>query len=126
EGNPVTLQVPDVAGEYEVRYVTGSDYITLASVPLTAERATATVSGPASADALAFVEVSWTGPGNRGDFITIVPAGDPDDTWGAYYAYVQDGDPVQLQVPDEPGDYEIRYVTGQSYFTLARQAITVR
>jgi len=28
--------------------------------------------------------------------------------------------------PEEPGEYEVRYVTGQSYRTLASRPLTVR
>lgn len=125
-GSPVTLLLPEEPGEYEVRYVAGTGDATLAMARVTAEPVTATVSAPASADAGSYIQVSWTGPDNRGDFITIVPAGEPEGAWTGNYAYVRDGNPVEILVPEEPGAYEVRYLTGQNYYTIASQPLTVR
>ena len=125
EGNPVHVTAPEEVGAFEVRYVAGVDYATLASAPLTLEPATATVEAPASAAPNEWVTVSWTGPDNNGDFITIVPAGSEEGTW-SNYAYTNEGDPVEVMAPEEPGEYEVRYVTGQSYRTLASRPLTVR
>jgi len=126
EGDPVHLRLSDRPGEYEVRYVAGVDYSTLARAPLTAEPVTATVSGPSSASVDETIEVHWTGPANRGDFITVVPVGSPDDSWGVPTAYAADGDPAVVTLYVDPGEYEIRYVTGWDYIVLARQRLTVR
>jgi len=120
-----TLVAPAEPGRYEVRYVSGQSGRTLASTPVLVADVAASVS--ASAEVAADVEfaVAWQGPGNDGDYLTIVPAGARE---GAYlsYAYTSDGSPVVLTAPSEPGAYEVRYVLGQGDRTLARSAITVR
>jgi len=97
-------------------------------MPLTAPQALARledVTAAARVDAGAAFEVSWTGPDNPGDYLTIVPAGAAE---GAYldYAYTADGSPVTLTAPDEAGRYEVRYVTGQGDRTLASAPVEVR
>jgi Ca-activated chloride channel family protein len=36
-GNPVTIQLPDAAGDYVIQYFTGQDRVSIASLPLTIE-----------------------------------------------------------------------------------------
>jgi hypothetical protein len=46
--------------------------------------------------------------------------------YSALYAYTAPRDnPVNLFAPLEPGDYELRYSTAESYYTLARAALKV-
>lgn len=147
-GNPLELRVPTEAGDYEVRYLDGYSNETLGSIPLVVTEATAaftapteavagsiiildvtaataTVSAPATVGAGQPFDVTWEGPGNMGDFVTIVPAGTGEGEWG-YSIDVGNGSPTELYAPDEPGEYEVRYVTGQLALTLARTPITVR
>ncbi|MEZ5397119.1 MAG: VWA domain-containing protein [Bryobacterales bacterium] len=124
-GNPAVLEAPDEPGEYEIRYLTGQEYRTLASLKITVGATSATVDGPESVKAgrVPF-EVTWTGPDNRADFITIIKRNEQDRKYGNY-AYTRNGSPLQLLSPLEPGDYELRYLTGRDYKTLAAKPITV-
>jgi Mg-chelatase subunit ChlD len=70
-------------------------------------------------------EVSWTGPDNERDFVTIVPAGAPERSYKSY-AYTRRGNPLRVEAPKSPGSYEVRYLTGQDYRTLASVAVDVR
>jgi Ca-activated chloride channel family protein len=70
-------------------------------------------------------EVSWTGPDNTGDYLSIALPGEPGVSY-RNYAYTSGGSPLQLQAPDEPGDYEVRYVQHQSRTILARRDIEVQ
>lgn len=123
DGNPISVKVPDTAGEYEVRYVSGGEYLTLASAPLQVGAADATLSAAETAPAGSLIAVSWTGPGNEEDFLTIVPVGTEEGTWNAY-ATLQPGD-IDVRTSDYEGEYEIRYITGGEYLTLARRLLTV-
>jgi Ca-activated chloride channel homolog len=125
DGSPVTLSAPAEPGPYEVRYVTGREGNTLVSVPVTVTAVSANLAPPASVGAGERFEVTWEGPDNPRDYVTIVEAGARE---GAYrsYQYTRDGSPVTLTAPDEPGAYEVRYVTGVGDRTLASVAITVR
>ena len=68
--------------------------------------------------------VSWKGPNNADDFITIVAPAAKDRTYGSSNGYTQRGNPARLEAPREPGTYELRYLTGQSYKTLGRTPIS--
>jgi Ca-activated chloride channel family protein len=124
EGAPLSLRAPDEAGAYELRYLTGQTRTTLASIPIAVDPATADLEAPAAAPAGGEIPVVWQGPDNRGDLITIVEAGAPEGEYGDY-TYTREGSPLQLDLPDTPGDYELRYVTGQSRATLASRPIKI-
>ena len=64
------------------------------------------------------------GPGNQRDRIAIVPAGSGDRTPGIY-KNPKAGNPSKLRAPNNPSEYELRYVTGRSNTVLARQVIGV-
>ncbi|MEL7062081.1 MAG: VWA domain-containing protein, partial [Acidobacteriota bacterium] len=124
EGSPLVLVAPDDPGTYEVRYhMSGSKtVIGLASIEVTAT--SATVSGPSSAAGGSTFEVAWTGPANRGDYLTIVSAGADPRAYESY-AYTRDGSPVTLKAPLEVGAHELRYVTGAQRRILASAPIEV-
>ncbi len=123
-GNPVTIQVPEEIGRYEIRYHQGQKRTVLARIPLEVAANQATISGPQSVAGGAEFSVQWTGPENAADYVTIVPAGAPARDYLAYH-YTKQGSPGTLVAPLEPGAYELRYVTGLSRGVLARVAIEV-
>lgn len=124
KGSPVTLPVPDEPGAYEVRYCTGGKYLTLASAAVNVGSVNASLSVDKTVPAGTPLKITWTGPDNPRDFITIVPAGSPEKIYKKY-AYTDKGNPATIPVPDEPGRYEVRYCTGQTYATLASATIEV-
>jgi len=114
--------MPPEPGNYEMRYVLGQPQRVLASVPLKVVATRASVSGPPTAQAGSRIAITWTGPANPGDWITIVKPDVPYSAYGDYF----DARPAnnQLNVPLEPGDYELRYVlAGKSI--IARAPIRV-
>jgi Ca-activated chloride channel family protein len=125
QGSPAGLQAPDEPGRYEVRYVTGQSGKTLASAPVEVQAVQASVQAPASVKAGSRFDVTWSGPDNRGDYVTIVPASAEEGTYRDY-RNTQEGSPVQLRAPVEPGAHEVRYVSGQSQRTLARAPVEVQ
>lgn len=125
DGSPVSLTAPIEPGAYEVRYVVGQDDRTLTSAAIQVTAVTATVAAPAQVASGATFDVAWTGPSYDRDYVTIVPVGAAEGSYLSY-AYTRDGNPAQLGAPDEPGSYEVRYVTGADDATLARTAIEVR
>ena len=127
-GSPAKIRALSEAGEAEIRYVTGRHQITLASIPVTILEAEALVLGPEAVEAGASFEVTWKGPNNKDDFITIAKRDDPEGTYQSY-AYTKNSKigAVSIIAPEEPGDsYEIRYVEGQEDKTIARAPIVVR
>jgi Ca-activated chloride channel family protein len=121
-----TLTVPPQPGPYELRYVTAQTSEILARRPLVASAISATLEAPVTAPAGSRLKLSWTGPNNESDFITVVA---PDAPKGSYTTYFSprstDPDDAALQLPTRPGAYEIRYVVGGSNETLAKRPITV-
>ena len=124
KGSPLMLQLPDEAGDYEIRYVEGQSSKTLASSPFKILGQSASIQGPSDAIAGSKVELTWQGPNNPQDFITVVKKGKKEGVYGNY-TYTKKGSPLHLQLPDEAGEYEIRYAMGQSYKTLFSLPIKV-
>ena len=124
EDNVVEVRAPEAPGTYQIRYVTGYEGKTIATAPIKINPIVATVSAPAEAVAGAEIEVSWTGPANQSDFITVVTKDTPDGKYGKYF-YTQEGKPSdKLLVIETPGDAEIRYNTGENN-VVARQTVRV-
>lgn len=123
-GATLTLTAPDAAGDYELRYFLGNGDAVVATKPIAVGAANASVSGPAQVSAGAKFSVTWQGPNNPRDFITIVKAGTAERQYDRY-EYTSKGSPLELRAPDRAGDYELRYATGQTFATLARAKLTV-
>jgi Ca-activated chloride channel family protein len=69
-------------------------------------------------------EVTWTGPDNEDDYITIVPAGADEGTFHDYF-YTAEGPTGTLSAPTTVGDHEVRYVDGASSATVASAPIVL-
>jgi Mg-chelatase subunit ChlD len=95
----------------------------IGSSPLTVGKVTASVSAPSEVTAGEPFEVTWEGPGNPQDYVTIVSVGTPDGEYGPY-GYTKRGNPVRVQAPRDPGVYVVRYQTGQSNRVLATATST--
>lgn len=125
-GNPINLVAPDAPGEYEVRYLTAQGNTTLARAKVTVGAVTGSITGPAQAIAGETFKVSWKGPDNPRNFITVVRKEAREGEYSASYAYTTpQANPVNLLAPLEPGSYELRYSTAETYYTIARAALEV-
>ncbi|PKN62428.1 MAG: VWA domain-containing protein, partial [Deltaproteobacteria bacterium HGW-Deltaproteobacteria-15] len=125
QGSPLKLQVPSEPGNYEVRYILGQGVQLLAKTAITLKAVSATLQAPAVAAAGSKIDVAWQGPANQPDYISIAR---PDQEAGRYlyYTYAKQGSPLKLQLPSEPGTYEVRYILGSETRLLARTAITIQ
>jgi hypothetical protein len=123
-GSPITLNAPDEPGEYELRYFLAADNEVVARKPITVRGVSASISVPAKVAAGSSFDVNWQGPNNPRDFITIVATGTPAKRYD-YYAFTAKGNPLKLLAPDQAGEYEVRYLSAQSYATLASAKLTV-
>jgi Ca-activated chloride channel family protein len=122
DGNPAELVLPPEPGAYEVRYVLNQPRRVLASVPFEVTDVAATLTVPASGVAGSDVQIDWVGPNYAGDWVTVVT---PDAAVSTYNDYIDANRPDRLlEMPVEPGAYEVRYVQGGSK-VLARAPITV-
>jgi Ca-activated chloride channel family protein len=71
----------------------------------------ATVTAPSAVGVGAPIEAGWTGPGNSGDYIDLVPRGITTTSGEIVYAYTRNAIPVaKLRAPTTPGEYDVRYV----------------
>ena len=116
--------MPIMAGEAELRYMTGQGGRVLGRRPITITAAKVTLSAADSCAAGATVTVTWIGPNNSGDYITIVEKDKADNQFGAY-TNTSKGSPLSVTAPAKPCDAEVRYVTGQGGRVLARIPIRV-
>ena len=122
EGSVLRIQMPPVPGEYEIRYVLGQGDTKLASIPIKVTPATVLLEAPDEAGVGETISVIWEGPDERSDYISVAKIG------GRYinYASTNRGNPASIQMPTEPGDYEIQYVLDQRRTILLTRPITVK
>jgi Ca-activated chloride channel family protein len=124
KGSPLELVALITPGEAELRYMTGSGARVVARRPITVAPAAIALDAPAEAVIGSIVPIVWTGPNNRGDYVTIVPKATKDGLY-ARYADTTGGSPAKVEAPIDPGPAEIRYMSGQGAKVLARREISV-
>lgn len=109
-GSPAEVDVPVEAGSYELRYIlAGSPPQVVTSRPLEVTVAQASLDAAPTAPAGGTLSVSWEGPGRDKDYIAIAAPGDGPNGYKTY-EYARRGSPLEIDVPDAPGSYELRYV----------------
>ena len=123
--NSIKMTAPGQPGDYEVRYILFQDRKIIARASLKVEAVSASISPPASADIGSEIMVPWQGPGNYDDMITLARPGMPGDRDVGSRAGIRSGNPVKIQVPGEPGEYEIRYILFQDRKIIARASLKV-
>jgi len=125
DGNPLALRMPLEPGEYEIRYVVGQDGSIAARQGVTVTDIAVSLTAAATAPAGGTLPVAFEGPAYDTDYIAFVTPGDGPLGY-VTYAYTSAGSPVDVPVPDQPGAYELRYVStvaGERVF--ATQSVTV-
>jgi Mg-chelatase subunit ChlD len=123
--SPAAVRVPDAPGDYALRYHTAQSYRVLATRQLTVVPASAALTAPAEVVAGHVFEVRWEGPNDADDFVTLVPATAEETSYGSNNGYTKRGNPLRIEAAREPGDYEVRYLTGQSHRLLARAKLRI-
>ncbi|SIN94808.1 vWA domain-containing protein [Vannielia litorea] len=91
-------------------------------VELPEYRPAATLEAAASAAAGSTIPVRWTGPDEQNDYLSVSQPGEVTDI---NYSYTREGSPLDLEMPPEPGTYELRYRLGKGRKTLATQTIEI-
>jgi len=127
-GDSLTVKTPTSPGTYELRYIqNGTPKAMLASKIITVAPVTATLQSKETAPAGSKLEVTWTGPNSKNDYIAINEVGDDLSGELAYfYTRNSTGDKVTLDLPTVAGTYELRYIqNGTPKALLARRIITV-
>lgn len=123
EGSPLKLRMPHKPGDYEIRYQLAEERGIIHRVPITIIGTHVDLQAPSDAKAGQNALIVWEGPGNQGDFISIKEVG--GDEWGIHSREVNDGGPISLRMPDQPGQYELRYQLGEERAVIHRVPITV-
>ncbi|AKS41186.1 VWA domain-containing protein [Wenzhouxiangella marina] len=120
-----TLQAPTTPGEYEIRYVLAGASTPLLVRPLQVTEAEQSLVGPDAASVGSRIEVQAIGPKGGGHWIAFAPL-ESGDAAHLDYAYLEPGvDEYLLNTPDEPGEYELRYVLVEPMRVIARQRVRV-
>ena len=123
DGAPSLMRVSGDAGDYTLRYVYASRNAHLVEMPLVVTPVAARLSAPTEAEVGTKISVEWEGPGGDGDYIGVYLAGDASRA-ARGYARTEDGNPIDLLLPGQEGDYELRYVTGNDATVLT--AVPIR
>lgn len=84
----------------------------------------ASLNAPDEVTAGSEFSVEWTAEEGPRDYITIVEADAEDGKYG-FWAYTEQGSPLQLYAPVEAGAYELRYQSDRAEGVAARRAIQV-
>ncbi|MEM1388993.1 MAG: VWA domain-containing protein [Pseudomonadota bacterium] len=121
QGSPLGLVMPTEPGTYEVAYVVAQDRTIIARQPITVSAVAATLDFAAEGTAGETMEITWTGPDYRNDFIAVLD----ENGKTINYTYTRQGSPLGLVMPTEPGTYEVAYVVAQDRTIIARETITV-
>ncbi|WP_158644588.1 VWA domain-containing protein [Paracoccus jeotgali] len=126
------VTAPDAPGLYEIRYVLNEGAKTLGRKPLEVRPADAPMDDgagltvPASAAPGETVTITWTGGGTGTDErIALARKEQPDFTWLTAMT-ATDAKTLNLQMPQEPGLYEIRFLDLGGPSVLGRAVVEVR
>ncbi|SLN17507.1 VWA domain-containing protein [Roseisalinus antarcticus] len=122
-GDPAQLVMPTEPGAYEIRYFLNQDREVIARRAIEVTAVGASLDAPDEAPVGSTVTVAWDGPDYQNDFIAVGIPGDARNY--VNYTYSRTGNPLELQMPVEPGDYEIRYYVNQDREIIASRPITV-
>ncbi|MBV7392910.1 vWA domain-containing protein [Mameliella sediminis] len=122
EGSPLNVVMPPEPGEYELRYFLGQRNTPMASRPITVTAVDITLDADEAAMAGAPLPVTWQGPDYQGDYIGVQKLGEKGYI---NYTYTREGSPLNVVMPTEPGEYELRYFLGQRNTLMASRRVTV-
>ena len=126
DGSPLMLEMPAEPGQYLIRYFIDQDRQIIAEVPITLTEVTATLNAPDIVKLGETITITWTGPNYRGDYIGI---GRADAEGGARwqdYERTENGSPLMMDAPDEPGAYVIRNFIDQDNRVIASRPLMVQ
>ncbi|MFV2002550.1 MAG: VWA domain-containing protein [Paracoccaceae bacterium] len=120
----VMLRLPPEAGSYELRFIERESRHVLARRMIEVTPVSVSLEAPEEVLAGADAVVTWQGPDYQSDYISVAKIDAKPET-AINYTYTRDGSPLKLQMPVEPGTYEIRYIMRASRTVVARRQITV-
>lgn len=130
-GESVALLAPVTPGSYELRYILSAadGAKVLASQPIEITEVQVSIEGPSTIAAGSTFDVKVSGPANGSNWVGLAIAGDGASGYvsGAWETIDNiAGGVVTLTAPNEPGNYELRFVlSGVETVVAASQPVTV-
>jgi len=124
KGNPLEVIATHTPGPAEIRYMNEQGNAVLARQPINIIQGSISMKAATEAVAATSVTIEWTGPDNKGDFITIVPKSESDGTYQKW-SYTSKGSPLEVIATRTTGEAEIRYMNEDGDKVLARTPITI-
>lgn len=125
-GSPAQLRIPTDGGDYLVQYFLDQRNTPVLNVPVSVITPAASLNAPETAAPGATIEVAWTGPNYDGDYVGIGKVGQTGSGQWAAYGLTADGAILTITVPDEPGDYVIRYFVDADRTAIASRPIAIQ
>jgi hypothetical protein len=124
--SPIKLNLPEVSGDYELRYVTRETKRILATRPILLKEVPASISAPDTAKIGEKIEIVWEGPGNRYDNVALFPKGAGEDAKAILSSGITSKDKaLVMRLPEKAGEYELRYRLRKSGRVLATKPIVI-
>ncbi|MGR3661588.1 MAG: vWA domain-containing protein [Paracoccaceae bacterium] len=112
--NPAKVTMPLEPGEYQLRYIAnGNPDQILATRAIRIVAAEVSLNAAETVEAGRRIDVSWTGPNNKNDYISVTDIGQAAGKYH-HYKYTKHGDPALITMPLEPGNYQLRYIANSS------------
>lgn len=129
QASRAVLPTPGLAGTYELRVTADRDGkpVVHARRPLVTTAPSATVSAPAKAMRGNSLPIRGIGPNGEQDRVVLVRKDAPASAQTPFF-YPAENVESTLEAPDEPGEYEIRYVMNAPLaenVILASQSVTI-
>ncbi len=123
-GNPLDVIATHTPGDAEIRYMNERGNVVLARQAIKIVAGAISMTAAEEAVAGSAVSIEWTGPNNKGDFLTIVPKSEKEGTYQKW-SYTEKGSPLEVIATRTVGDAEIRYMNEDGNKVLARSPITI-
>ncbi len=125
EGQQVACLAENTGGQFFSANDADSLVVALTeTITVAVPEQTATLEAPETATAGSDIEVIWTGPENKNDYIAIAEVGAEEGKYISY-AYTRHGSPAKFTMPDAIDSFEIRYVVSETKHTIASSKIVL-
>jgi uncharacterized protein YraI len=121
--SPVRMHLPEIAGEFELRYLTRLSKRILARRPITLFGVEAALKAPEAAAIGETIEIAWEGPGNQYDQLALYRVGEAKPV--KVERIVSRKNPVPMRLPEQAGSYELRYQTARDGTVLATRPLRI-
>lgn len=123
----ITLSVPFKSGKYVLRYMDRSGNIELLNLPFTVLTPKAEIEAAETAGAGKSIDIRVQGDIGENTKLNVVPVGSPTSMGGPHF-YLEGGidETGSFQMPTQPGEYEIRFMSDLGNEVYATKRLTVR